>query len=80
MGRRKRGTMSESFKEELAKELGFYEVIDREGWQGIRAQDAGNMVKRAIEIAQAHLVQSQSSVSQVSPSNTSRNLTDNNEI
>ncbi len=56
MGRR-RGIMSDRFKEELAKELGFYDTVQREGWGGIRARDAGNMVKRAIEIAEEHLVQ-----------------------
>jgi small acid-soluble spore protein F (minor alpha/beta-type SASP) len=54
MGRR-RGMMSERFKEELAKELGFYDVVQKEGWGGIRAKDAGNMVKRAIELAQQQL-------------------------
>ncbi|KAB2328874.1 small, acid-soluble spore protein, alpha/beta type [Cytobacillus depressus] len=54
MGRR-RGVMTEGFKEELAKELGFYDVVQREGWGGIRAKDAGNMVKRAVEIAQQSL-------------------------
>lgn len=44
--------MSEGFKEELAKELGFYDVVQKEGWGGIKARDAGNMVKRAVEIAQ----------------------------
>jgi len=54
MGRR-RGIMSDQFKEELAKELGFYDVVKKEGWGGIRARDAGNMVKRAIEIAEEQL-------------------------
>ncbi|MFZ7946901.1 small, acid-soluble spore protein, alpha/beta type [Neobacillus sp. 19] len=54
MGRR-RGIMSEGFKEELAKELGFYDVVQKEGWGGIKARDAGNMVKRAIELAEAQL-------------------------
>lgn len=54
MGRR-RGMMSEGFKEELAKDLGFYDVVQKEGWGGIRARDAGNMVKRAIELAQQQL-------------------------
>ena len=54
MGRR-RSMMSEKFKEELAKELGFWDVVQREGWGGIRAVDAGNMVKRAIEIAEQQL-------------------------
>lgn len=49
---RRRGIMSEQFKEELAKELGFYDVIQKEGWGGIRARDAGNMVRRALEIAE----------------------------
>ncbi|MDF1509516.1 small, acid-soluble spore protein, alpha/beta type [Robertmurraya sp. DFI.2.37] len=58
MGRR-RGMMSEQFKEELAKELGFYDVVQKEGWGGIRAKDAGNMVKRAIEIAEQQLAKRQ---------------------
>lgn len=48
--------MSEDFKEELAKELGFYDVVQKEGWGGIRARDAGNMVKLAIEKAQRQMV------------------------
>ncbi|MDE3840528.1 protein sspF [Bacillus methanolicus] len=54
MGRR-RGIMSERLKEELAKELGFYDVVQKEGWGGIKARDAGNMVKRAIELAEEQL-------------------------
>jgi small acid-soluble spore protein F (minor alpha/beta-type SASP) len=56
MSRRRRGMMSEELKVELAKELGFYETVEKDGWSAIRAQDAGNMVKRAIQIAQQHLV------------------------
>jgi len=55
VGRRK-GVMSEGLKEELAKELGFYDVVQKDGWGGIRAKDAGNMVKRAIEIAEQSLL------------------------
>lgn len=51
MGRR-RGIMSGHMKEEIAKELGFYDKVEKEGWGGITARDAGNMVKRAVEIAQ----------------------------
>lgn len=47
--------MSHQFKEELAKDLGFYDVVQKEGWGGIRAKDAGNMVKRAIELAEQQL-------------------------
>lgn len=51
MGRR-RGIMSDQLKEEIAKELGFYDTVQKEGWGGIKARDAGNMVKRAIEMAE----------------------------
>lgn len=51
----KRGTMSQRLKEEIAKELGFFDVVEREGWGGIKARDAGNMVKRAIEIAEQNV-------------------------
>lgn len=54
MGRR-RSIMSEQLKEEIAKELGFYDTVKREGWGGIKARDAGNMVKRAIEIAEQNM-------------------------
>ncbi|PAE36820.1 small, acid-soluble spore protein, alpha/beta type [Neobacillus sp. YX16] len=53
---RRRGVMSTQFKEELAKELGFYDVVQKEGWGGIRAKDAGNMVKRAVELASEQLM------------------------
>jgi len=49
---RRRGIMSDHMKEEIAKELGFYDTVQKEGWGGIKARDAGNMVKRAIEIAE----------------------------
>jgi small acid-soluble spore protein F (minor alpha/beta-type SASP) len=47
--------MSEQFKYELAKDLGFYETVQREGWGGITTRDAGNMVKRAIQLAEESL-------------------------
>lgn len=53
MSRRRRGgIMSEDFKYELAKDLGFYNTVKEEGWGGIRTKDAGNMVKRAIQLAE----------------------------
>ncbi|MVP02173.1 small, acid-soluble spore protein, alpha/beta type [Paenibacillus sp. N10] len=52
VSRRRRSVMSEEFKYELAKDLGFYETVEREGWGGIRSKDAGNMVKRALQIAE----------------------------
>ena len=54
---RRNGIMSSRLKEEIAKELGFYDVVEREGWGGIKSRDAGNMVKRAIEMAEQGLAQ-----------------------
>lgn len=51
----RRGIMSESLKMEIAKDLGFYDVVERDGWGGITTRDAGNMVKRAIEMAEEEL-------------------------
>ncbi|HLR66668.1 small, acid-soluble spore protein, alpha/beta type [Virgibacillus alimentarius] len=54
---RQRGIMSDQMKEEIAKELGFYDTVQKEGWGGIKARDAGNMVKRALEIAEQSMQQ-----------------------
>jgi small acid-soluble spore protein F (minor alpha/beta-type SASP) len=51
--------MSEQLKLELAKELGFYDTVKNEGWGAIRTKDAGNMVRRAIELAEQQLVNNQ---------------------
>ncbi|MFB5663747.1 small, acid-soluble spore protein, alpha/beta type [Alteribacillus sp. HJP-4] len=53
---RRRGIMSDHLKEEIAKELGFYDTVQKEGWGGIKSRDAGNMVKRAIEIAEQQMM------------------------
>lgn len=52
---RRKGIMSEELKIELAKELGFYDTVQKEGWGGITTRDAGNMVKRAIQLAEESL-------------------------
>lgn len=49
--------MSDQLKEEIAKELGFYDTVQQDGWGGIKARDAGNMVKRAIEMAEQGMQQ-----------------------
>ena len=51
--------MSDRLKEEIAKELGFYDTVQKEGWGGIKARDAGNIVKRAIELAEEQLANQQ---------------------
>ncbi|KEO83138.1 small, acid-soluble spore protein, alpha/beta type [Tumebacillus flagellatus] len=53
MGRKRRGgVMSEHLKMEAAKELGIYDTVQQEGWGAIKAKDAGNIVKRALQIAE----------------------------
>ena len=56
----RRGMMSNRLKEEIAKELGFYDTVQKEGWGGIKARDAGNMVKKAIEMAEEGIEQKDS--------------------
>lgn len=53
---KRKGVMSDQLKAELAKDLGFYDVVEREGWGGISSRDAGNMVKRAVELASQQLI------------------------
>ncbi|WP_090928761.1 small, acid-soluble spore protein, alpha/beta type [Salibacterium qingdaonense] len=52
---RRRGIMSDQLKTEAAKELGFYDTVQREGWGGIKSRDAGNMVKLAVQMAEQHM-------------------------
>lgn len=47
-----RTVMSENLKEEIARELGVYEKVKQDGgWGNVSSKDCGNMVKKAIEIA-----------------------------
>jgi small acid-soluble spore protein F (minor alpha/beta-type SASP) len=48
----RKGMMSEQLKAGIAKELGVYETVKSEGWGAVSARDCGNMVKKAIEIAE----------------------------
>lgn len=52
---RKRGMMSEKLKSEIAKELGVYETVRQEGWGGVSSRDCGNIVKKAIEMAERNM-------------------------
>jgi small acid-soluble spore protein F (minor alpha/beta-type SASP) len=52
---RRRGIMSDSLKLELAKELGVFETVQREGFGGVSSRNCGNMVKKAIELAERSL-------------------------
>lgn len=49
---RRKTMMSEALKEEIAKELGVYEQVKQDGgWQNVSSKDCGNIVTKAIEIA-----------------------------
>lgn len=52
---RNRGMMSEKLKEEIAKELGVYNTVASEGWGSVTSRDCGNIVKKAIEMAERNL-------------------------
>lgn len=44
--------MSENLKIEIAKELGVYDVVKKDGgWGNVPSKTCGNMVSKAIEIA-----------------------------
>ena len=48
--------MSENLKMEIAKELGVYEKVKQDGgWQNVSSKDCGNIVKKAIEIANSKM-------------------------
>lgn len=44
--------MSENLKMEIAKELGVYDIVKKDGnWGNVSSKACGNMVTKAIEIA-----------------------------
>ena len=45
--------ISENLREEIAKELGVYEQVKQDGgsWTNVSSRDCGNIVSKAIEIA-----------------------------
>lgn len=52
MSKNKNSSISENLREEIAKELGVYEQVKKDGgWQNVSSQNCGNIVKKAIEIA-----------------------------
>ena len=49
---RRTSIMSENLKEEIAKELGVYEQVKQDGgWANVSSKTCGNIVTKAIEIA-----------------------------
>lgn len=53
----RRSIMSDALKYEIAKELGFYGTLSNDGDFGnVSSRNCGNMVKKAIEIAERSLL------------------------
>lgn len=47
-----KGIISEKLREEIAKELGVYEQVKQDGgWENVSSKTCGNIVTKAIEIA-----------------------------
>lgn len=52
----KHSIMSENLKQEIAKELGVYDVVKQSGgWGDVTSRDCGNMVRTAIQMAEKSL-------------------------
>ncbi|MDD2377446.1 MAG: small, acid-soluble spore protein, alpha/beta type [Bacilli bacterium] len=43
--------MSENLKREIASQLDVSNIVENEGWGSVSSRNCGNMVKKAIEIA-----------------------------
>ncbi|MDD6308625.1 MAG: small, acid-soluble spore protein, alpha/beta type [Clostridia bacterium] len=52
---RGRGMMSDTLKQEIARELGVYDVVRQQGWGAVSSRDCGNIVTKAIEIAERNI-------------------------
>jgi small acid-soluble spore protein F (minor alpha/beta-type SASP) len=52
---RKRSMMSDRLKYEIARELGVAEIVSNEGWGAVSSRDCGNIVTKAIEIAERNI-------------------------
>jgi small acid-soluble spore protein F (minor alpha/beta-type SASP) len=53
MGRH--SVMSDRLKYEIAKELGVDDKVQSEGWGAVSSRDCGNIVTKAIEIAERNV-------------------------
>nr|WP_083453904.1 small, acid-soluble spore protein, alpha/beta type [Syntrophomonas palmitatica] len=54
---KRRSIMSEQLKYEIARELGVDQVVATQGWGAVSSRDCGNMVAKAIEIAERNIAQ-----------------------
>ena len=48
----KHSIMSEKLKMEIAKELGVYDTVNSNGWGDVSSKNCGNIVRKAIEMAE----------------------------
>ncbi len=55
MARRRRSIMSDTLKEQIARNLGWGDTLQREGFGGVSSRDCGNMVKVAIQMAERNM-------------------------
>ena len=52
----KRNIMTENLREEIAKELGVYEQVKKDGgWENIPSKTCGNMITKAIVIKKRNI-------------------------
>jgi len=52
MARNNKAIISQNLREEIARELGVYDQVKQDGgWQNVSSQKCGNIVTKAIEIA-----------------------------
>lgn len=51
--------LSEEAKRKLAEEAGFMDTLAEKGWAGVKTRDVGNMIKKAVEIAETKLMEEQ---------------------
>lgn len=42
-----KSVMSEQLKQEIANELGVYNIVKEEGWGSVSSRNCGNMVKKS---------------------------------
>jgi small acid-soluble spore protein F (minor alpha/beta-type SASP) len=48
----RKSIMSDNLKMEIARELGVYDTVQSGGWGDVSARNCGNLVKKAIEMAE----------------------------
>lgn len=52
MSKNKNSVISQNLREEIARELGVFDQVKQDGgWQNVSSQKCGNIVTKAIEIA-----------------------------